>query len=75
MIKYFAPNIPTTLTHELGHAIQNTNHTSSTHGLTTIRIQNGPQLEFNDMCVQVYKKIINAGLFDTFIEMCEENNE
>lgn len=68
IIKYFASNMVTTLIHEIGHAIQGSNHSGSSHGMTNIKFKNGQFLEFDDMCLNIYRKIISMGLFYEFIE-------
>ena len=57
--KYFNIIISTTLIHEIGHAILNTNHTDlNSHGLVSIKINN-EELEFDDFCIEIYKMLIN----------------
>ena len=68
LFKYFASNMSTTFIHELGHAIQGTDHIGSSHGLTNIKFKGGKVMEFDDMCLEIYKKIIMDNLFSEYIE-------
>jgi hypothetical protein len=66
----FNPSKPaTTLIHELGHAVQGSDHKGETHGLTTIKIGESDEfLMFEDMCVEVYKLCVANKLFEIFFE-------
>ena len=74
MIKYFISNISTTLIHELGHAVQGSTH-DSPHGLTNIRIRNGDMLEFDAMCVGIYKVLLERGLLTNYISNIMDMDE
>ena len=67
LIKYFANNSVTVLIHELGHAVQNSNHNCSTHGMTDISMY-GKCMMFDDMCLNIYNKLIQKGLLVNFID-------
>ena len=70
--KYFNIIISTTLIHEIGHAILNTNHTDlNSHGLVSIKINN-EELEFDDFCIEIYKMLINEGLIINFLELIKK---
>lgn len=68
LIKHFANNSVTTLIHELGHAIENTNHNCSSHGLTKLSLNNGDKMMFDEMCFSIYNKAIQKGLLNNFIK-------
>lgn len=66
--KFFSPLKPSVvLIHELGHAVDNVSHTQSSHGTTTIKIDDSDYLEFEDMAVGVYKILLADGLIVEFI--------
>ena len=68
LYKYFASNMTTTLIHELGHAVQGTNHNESAHGTTTIKFKGDTKfLDFDDMCLEIYKKCIINRLFTEYL--------
>lgn len=67
--QYFSSSIPAaTLIHEFGHAIDHQSHSSSSHGITNIKIRNSGNLDFEDMAVQVYQEAISLGLINEFLE-------
>jgi hypothetical protein len=67
--KYFNPIFPSTILHELGHAIQKQSCGKvGAHGLSGISIGNGERLEFNDMCIQVFIELVNDGLINNFLK-------
>ena len=72
-IKYFLSNIPTTLIHEIGHAIQGTDHIGSSHCLTKIKLNNSNYLEFDEMSLEIYKTCINMGLFSKYITQIKKS--
>lgn len=63
----FSPVITTTLLHEIGHSIQKTSHTTASHGLTKITVNDSKLLVFDDMCLEIYKVLLNDGLLLTFL--------
>jgi hypothetical protein len=63
----FATNTNTTLLHELGHAVQNTKHNGSTHGLTNTAVRGSKKLMFDEMCVSVYLEANRLGLLTEYI--------
>lgn len=65
--KYFGSNITTTLIHELGHAIQSSSHNESSHGMTKIKFKDGEFMEFEEMCLDIYKKCNENGLILKYI--------
>lgn len=67
LVKYFSSTLTTTFIHELGHAIQSSDHLGSSHGLTQIKFKDGVYLEFDEMCLQIYKRCIIDGLFNEYI--------
>jgi len=76
LVKYFATNIPTTLIHELGHAINKSNHSSSySHEMTNISYlpSGGKTLMFEDMCKTIYLKCIEKGMFVEYYNVLNEN--
>lgn len=66
--KFLSPSIPAvTLLHELGHAIQGQSHNESSHGTTSIKIDTSDYLEFDEMCIEIYKLCVQDGVIMEFI--------
>lgn len=66
--QYFSPCKPaTTILHEMGHAFTNTGHSSSYHDITNIKIANGNNLGFDDMCTMIYQLCVERGLINIFL--------
>lgn len=64
----FAPNLPlVTFIHELLHAIQSEDHTSSTHGVTHISINGIKNLSFDDTAIEIYQKVLESGIMTRYL--------
>ena len=67
--KYFSSCLPAcTLIHEIGHAIDKESHSSSSHGITNIKVRNSDYLDFDNMCILIYQEAIGLGLIEEFLK-------
>ena len=69
LMKYFSPCKPAcALLHELGHAVNNNEHSNTYHGVTNVSLRNGDRLGFEDMCTIIYQLCVERGLITEFLQ-------
>lgn len=69
LTKLFAPGKPnTTLIHEIFHAIQGEDHTSSGHGPSWFTINGKKDLPFNDAVNELYSLVLEHGLIEQYLQ-------
>lgn len=70
MASLFSPSLPVpTLIHEILHALQNEDHTVSSHGITNILVNGVDELSFDDCANVIYQEVLKKGIMEEFLRI------